>query len=228
MKGDASVFSSLSELKTAMITLYTWTTPNGRKISIALEELGLPYIVKPVNIGKDEQFTPEFLAVGPNNKIPAVVDEEGVDRSTRVFETAAILIYLAEKTGRLLPAHGAARAETLEWLIWTVAGLAPMFGQWNYFANRAAEKTPAAIARFTDEAVRLVGVLEGRLSRSLYLGGGEYSVADISGYTWTQAVLEKLKQHAGEALAPTPHIDRWLEEVAARPAVQRGMRVPAV
>jgi len=225
---SGSVFPSLSELKTAMITLYTWTTPNGRKVSIALEELGLPYIVKPVNIGKDEQFTPDFLAVGPNNKIPAIVDEEGLDRSTSMFETAAILIYLAEKTGKLLPAQGAARAETLEWLIWTVASLGPMFGQWNYFANRAEEKTPAAIERFTDEAVRLVGVLEGRLGRSHYLGGSAYSIADISGYTWTLAVMASLRQHIGEELAPTPHIDRWLAEVGARPAVKQGMLVPAV
>jgi GST-like protein len=211
-----------------MITLYTWTTPNGRKISIMLEETGLSYIAKPVNLGKDEQFTPDFLSIGPNNKIPAIIDEEGVDRSTSVFESAAILIYLAEKTGQLLPAHGRHRHETLEWLIWSVASLAPMLGQWNYFANRATEKTPAAIARFTDEAIRLMSVLEGRLSRSLYLGGGDYSIADISAYTWVVATLRPLRAQAGEALAPTPFTDRWLAEIAARPAVQRGMLVPQV
>ena len=152
-----------------MITLYTWTTPNGRKASIMLEETGLSYTAVPVNIGKDEQFAPDFLALSPNNKIPAIVDEEGVDRRQTVFETAAILTYLAEKTGQFLPAHGPRRAETLEWLAWSVSGFAPMLGQWNYFANRAEEKTPAAIARFTKEAARLFGVLERRLERGPYL-----------------------------------------------------------
>lgn len=210
-----------------MITLYTWTTPNGRKIAIMLEETGLSYIAKPVDISKDEQFTPEFLNIGPNNKIPAIVDEEGVDRSTSVFESGAILIYLAEKTGMLLPAHGKRREETLEWLFWTVSGLAPMLGQWNFFANRAHDKVPLAITRFTDEGVRLFDVLEERLSRSLYLGG-DYSIADISAYPWVSAILRSFRAQAGEALAPTPHIDRWMAEIAARPAVQRGMLVPQV
>ena len=210
-----------------MITLHTWTTPNGRKISIMLEETGLSYIVKPVNIGREEQFSPEFLAIGPNNKIPAIVDEEGVDRRTSVFETAAILIYLAEKTGMLLPAHGPRRQETLEWLSWTVSGLAPMMGQWAYFARRAEVKTPAAIERFTTEGARLFRVLEARLGQAVYMAH-DYSIADISGYTWVQATIKPFREHAGEALGPTPHIDRWLAEIAARPAVQRGMNVPEV
>ncbi len=210
-----------------MITLHTWTTPNGRKISIMLEETGLSYVAKPVNIGKDEQFDPDFLAISPNNKIPAIVDEEGVDRRTTLFESGAILVYLADKTGMLLPAHGRRREETLEWLFWSVSGLAPMLGQWNYFANRAPDKTPAAIDRFTKEAVRLTGVLEGRLSGSHYLAG-DYSIADISTYTWTSAMLRPLRAHAGDALAPPPHVDRWLAEIASRPAVQRGMQVPQV
>ena len=210
-----------------MITLYTWTTPNGRKVSIMLEEVGLSYVAKPVNIGKDEQFSPDFLAISPNNKIPAIVDEEGVDRRQTVFETSAILTYLAEKTGQLLPAHGARRIEVQEWLAWSISGYAPMLGQWNYFANRAKEKTPAAIDRFTTEAARLFGVLEKRLSAATYLAH-DYSIADISTYTWTAAVLHGFRAASPDALPPTPHIERWMSEIAARPAVQRGMRVPEV
>ncbi len=210
-----------------MITLYTWKTPNGHKASIMLEETGLSYAARPVDIGKDEQFSPEFLAIGPNNKIPAIVDEEGVDRRQSVFETGAILIYLAEKAAMLLPTHGRRRVETLEWLAWSISGLAPMLGQWNYFANRAEVKTPAAIGRFTTEASRLFMVLEDRLSQATYLAE-DYSIADISTYPWTAAVLKRFRDAAPEALAPTPHIDRWLAEIAARPAVQRGMKVPDV
>ena len=210
-----------------MITLYTWTTPNGRKASVMLEEVGLDYTVRTVNIGKDEQFAPEFLAISPNNKIPAIVDEEGVDRRQSVFETAAILTYLAEKTGKLLPAHGHKRVETLEWLAWSIGGYAPMLGQWNYFAKRAKEKTPAAIDRFTEEAARLFGVLEGRLTETGFLAH-DYSIADVSTYTWTAAVLHTFRETAPNAIGPTPHIERWMAEIAARPAVQRGMEVPKV
>lgn len=210
-----------------MITLYTWKTPNGHKASVMLEETGLSYMAVPVNIGEGEQFAPEFLAISPNNKIPAIVDEEGVDRRLSVFETGAILIYLAEKAGMLLPSSGQRRAETLAWLFWSVSGLAPMLGQWNYFARRAEEKTPAAISRFTDEAVRLLKVLETRLSQAVYLAE-DYSIADISAYTWTAAMMRRVREAAGEALPPTPHIERWLSEIAARPAVQRGMKVPEV
>ena len=210
-----------------MITLYTWATPNGRKASIMLEETDLSYAARPVDIGKDEQFTPEFLAISPNNKIPAIVDEEGVDRRQSVFETAAILTYLAEKTGQLLPAHGPRRVETLEWLAWSVSGLAPMLGQWTYFARRAPEPVPAAIDRFTAEVARLFGVLEQRLSHGTYLAG-DFSIADISTYTWTAAVLHAFQKAAPDALGPTPYIERWMAEIAARPAVQRGMQVPQV
>jgi GSH-dependent disulfide-bond oxidoreductase len=210
-----------------MITLYTWTTPNGRKASIMLEETGLSYVAVPVDIGQDQQFDPGFLALSPNNKIPAIVDEEGVDRRRTVFETAAILTYLAEKTGMFLPAHGHRRAETFEWLAWSVSGLGPMLGQWNYFARRAPEPVPAAIERFTTEVARLFGVLERRLSEGLYLAG-DYSIADISTYTWTAAVLHAFRKHSPDALGPTPHIERWMSEIAARPAVQRGMNVPEV
>lgn len=210
-----------------MITLYTWTTPNGRKISIMLEELGEAYEVRPINIGKDEQFGPDFLKVSPNNKIPAIVDARGEGPPRTLFETAAILIHLAETSGRFLPQSGPERDRALEWLVWSVAGLGPMFGQWNYFANRATEKVPAAIERFSTEAIRLVRVLEGRLGEAPYLAG-EYGVADISAYTWTKAVLAKLKEQSGAALSPTPAIDRWMGEIEARPAVGRGMLIPKI
>ena len=208
-----------------MITLHTWTTPNGRKASIMLEEVGLPYTVVPVNIGKDEQFAPDFLRLSPNNKIPAIVDEEGVDRRQTVFETSAILTYLAEKTGRLLPAHGPRRVQTQEWLAWSVSGPGPMFGQWNYFANRAKEPVPAAIERFAVEVGRLLGVLERRLTDRAYLAG-DYSIADISTYSWTAAIYDSYRRQSGEALGPTPPIDRWLADIAGRPPVQRGIKVP--
>jgi GST-like protein len=210
-----------------MITLYTWTTPNGRKASVMLEETGLSYVAKAVDIAKNEQFAPDFLAISPNNKIPAIVDEEGVDRRQTVFETSAILTYLAEKTGKLLPAHGPRRVEAQEWLAWSISGYAPMLGQWNYFARRAKEKTPAAIARFTEEAARLFGVVERRLAEASFLAH-DYSIADISTYTWTAAVLHGFREAAPDALGPTPHIERWMAEIASRPAVQRGMEVPKV
>ncbi len=210
-----------------MIDLYTWTTPNGRKPSIMLEETGLSYTVHPINIGKDEQFAPEFLAISPNNKIPAIVDHEGVDGRHVVFESGAILIYLAEKTGKLLPRSGPRRELTLEWLFWSIGGIGPMFGQFGYFAVRAKEKTPAAVDRFTDEAIRLMGVLEKRLTEAQFLAE-DYSIADICSYPWVKAVFDPLRQQAGEKLKPTPAVDRWLEEIGARPAVQLGMAVPKV
>ena len=166
-----------------MITLHTWTTPNGRKISIALEEMGLPYEVKPVNIGANAQFEPNFLAISPNNKIPAIVDHDAPGGAVTLFESGAILLHLAERTGRFLPASGAARAATLEWLFWQVGGVGPMFGQLGYFALRAPEKLPAAIERFREEALRLLGVMEKRLAAAPYLGG-EYSIADMATYPW--------------------------------------------
>ena len=158
-----------------MITLYTWSTPNGRKISILLEELGLPYEVRPVNIGKDEQFDPAFLAIAPNNKIPAIVDHDAEGGPLSLFESGAILTYLADKTGRFLAPSGPARWRTLEWLFWQVGGLGPMLGQLGYFAGRAPEKLPLAIGRFSDEARRLLGVMETRLAASSYLGGADYT-----------------------------------------------------
>jgi GST-like protein len=211
-----------------MITLHTWTTPNGRKISIALEEMALPYEVKPINIGAGEQFSPGYLAISPNNKIPAIIDHDALGGSVSVFESGAILIYLAERSGRFLPASGAARAAVLEWLFWQVGGPGPMLGQLFYFANRAPEKIPQAIDRFTDEAVRLVGVAEKRLAAVPYLGGEAYSIADMAAYPWLAAGLGILRGVAGKKLAATPGLDRWLAELSERPAVKRGMAVPEV
>jgi GST-like protein len=207
-----------------MITLYTWTTPNGRKASIMLEEIGADYAVKPVDLGQDEQFDPAFLALSPNNKIPAIVDPDGEGGERVVFETGAILTYLAEKSGRFLASSGRRRDEALEWLFWSSSSLSPMLGQWNYFVLRAPEKVPPAIERFTKESVRLFGVLEKRLAAEPYLAG-EYSIADIATFTWVNAVGAKLKEHASD-LGDTPSIDRWLQDIEARPAVQRGMAVP--
>ncbi|CAN5696238.1 glutathione S-transferase N-terminal domain-containing protein [soil metagenome] len=211
-----------------MITLYTWTTPNGRKISIMLEELGLPYKVHAINIGRDEQFAPAFLNVSPNNKIPAIEDDDAEGGALAIFESGAILTYLAEKTGRFLPASGAARFKTLEWLHWQIGGLGPMLGQLGFFAVRSKERAPLAIHRFTDEADRLLGVMERRLTESPYLGGAEYSIADIAAYPWTLAATTFLGQVLAPALEAKPALHRWLEAVGARPAVARGMNVPVV
>jgi GST-like protein len=208
-----------------MITLYTWTTPNGRKIPIALEEMGLPYTVTPIDIGANAQFAPEFLAVSPNNKIPAIVDHDAPGGPVSVFESGAILVYLAERSGQFLPAGGAARAKVLEWLFWQVGGLGPMLGQLFYFATRAPERLPLAVGRFQDEAVRLLQVMEKRLVEAPYLGGDDYSIADMAAYPWTSLALGAVRQMAGEALGATPALDRWHEAMGARPAVQKGMAV---
>ena len=211
-----------------MITLYTWTTPNGRKISIALEEMGLPYEVKPINIGKDEQFAPDFLRIAPNNKIPAIVDHDAPGGPLSIFESGAILQYLADKTGQFLPASGAGRYKVLEWLNWQMGGLGPMLGQLNYFANRAPEKLPLAIGRFRDEGVRLMHVMEKQLASHAFLGGADYSIADMAAYGWTLGGLPGLKALAPDQLGPTPATDLWLMTVGGRDAVKRGMAVPQV
>ena len=208
-----------------MITLHTWKTPNGHKVSILLEELGLPYAVVPVDISKGEQFTPGFLAISPNNKIPAVVEKDGVDGRRTLFETGAILLHLADETGQLLAKSGPRRDEALEWLFWSCTGLAPMLGQWNAFAVRADTPNSGAIEKFTQEAVRLLNVLERRLGEAPFLAH-DYSIADISAFTWTAAILPKLRQKAPDALGETPAIDRWLAEIGARQAVKRGLLVP--
>lgn len=210
-----------------MITLYTWTTPNGRKASIMLEEVGLPYEVRPVNIGADEQFAPEFLKVSPNNKIPAIVDDAPQEGDpVSVFESGAILQYLAEKTGRLLAPSGPARVAALEWTYWQVGGLGPMLGQLGYFAHRAPDKHEPSIARFRDEGNRLLDVMERRLGEAEYLAGADYSIADIACYAWASASQRMLRATLGAT--ERPGVARWLEAVGARPAVQRGMEVPKV
>ncbi|MES2071100.1 MAG: glutathione S-transferase N-terminal domain-containing protein [Pseudomonadota bacterium] len=211
-----------------MITLHTWTTPNGRKISIMLEELGLPYKIQPVNIAKNEQFSPEFLSISPNNKIPAIVDQDAGGAPLTVFESGAILTYLAEKSGRFLAASGPERYKALEWLHWQIGGYGPMLGQLGYFGVRSSEKIPAAIQRFADEAERLLSVMEKRLGESPYLAGAQYTIADIATYPWTVAAASLLKSILGESLANKPGIQRWMNEIAARPAVQRGMLVPSL
>ena len=209
-----------------MIMLYTWTTPNGRKVSIMLEELGLPYAVKAVNIGKGEQLTPEFLAISPNNKIPAIVDDEAEGGPLSIFESGAILTYLAEKSGRFLPPSGPARFKTLEWLHWQIGGLGPMLGQLGFFAVFSKEKAPLAIDRFTGEASRLLGVMERRLAEAPYLGGQEYSIADIASYAWTLSTTTLLKGPLEASMATKPHVLAWLKTIGERPAVQRGMAIP--
>lgn len=209
-----------------MIQLYTWSTPNGRKVSITLEELGLPYVVHPVNIGKDEQFAADFLRIAPNNKIPAIVDEDGPGGPLPIFESGAILTYLAEKTGRLLATSGPERYRALEWLHWQIGGLGPMLGQLGFFAVRSAEKAPLAIDRFTAEAARLLGVMDKRLNEVPYLAGTEYTIADISCYAWTLAATTFLKDALAGHLDDKASLRAWLDRVGERPAVQRGMAVP--
>ena len=208
------------------LVLYTWTTPNGRKISIMLEELGLRYDVRPIDISREKQFAPEFLRISPNNKIPALVDEEAKGGSLAVFESGAILTYLAEKTGRFLAPSGAARYAAMEWLHWSIGGLGPMVGQLNFFSLRSPGKAPLATDRFTREADRLLGVMNRRLSESTYLGGCDYSIADIAAYTWTFFVSTRLDHVLAESLSSKPAIYRWLRDVGDRPGVRRGMMVP--
>ena len=205
-----------------MIDLYTWRTPNGRKVSIMLEEVELPYAAHPIDIGKDEQFAPDFLAISPNNKIPAIVDRDGPGGDPySVFESGAILLYLSEKAGgRFLPRDARPRYDVMQWLMFQMGGVGPMFGQAHHFI-RAKEAVPYAIERYKNEARRLYGVMEKRLSAHEYLAG-EYSVADIATYPW----VGRHEMHQVD-LADFPQVKRWFDAVSARPAVQRGMKVPA-
>jgi GSH-dependent disulfide-bond oxidoreductase len=204
-----------------VIDLYTWGTPNGRKASIMLEEVGLPYRVLPIDISKGAQHTPEFLAINPNGRIPAIIDSEGPGgKPIRIFESGAILIYLAEKTGKLLSAEPRRRMETLVWLMFQMGGVGPMFGQAHHFLRAAPEPVPYGIERYTKETRRLYGVLDGRLGEEAYLAG-EYSIADIATYPW----VARHDWHKVE-LKDFPNVARWYEAIGARPAVARGMRVP--
>ena len=208
----------------APIEVWSWPTPNGHKVHIMLEELGLPYEVVPINIGAGDQFRPEFLAITPNHRIPAIVDPEGPGgQRFTLFESAAILIYLAEKTGSpLLPKDPATRYRCLEWTMFQMGGVGPMFGQYNHFANYAPEKLPYAIERYTNEVARLHRVLEKRLSASPFLAGPDYSIADICTFPWIRNADRR-----GISLDDYPNLRRWHDAIAARPAVQRGVQVLA-
>lgn len=200
-----------------MIDLYYWTTPNGHKITIFLEETGLEYRLRPINIGRGEQFDPAFLKIAPNNRIPAIVDHAPADGGEPIalFESGAILSYLAEKTGRFLPNDTRGRYETLQWLFWQMAGLGPMAGQNHHFRNYAPEKLPYAIERYVKETNRLYGVLDKRLADREYMAGA-YSIADMAAYPWIVPY-----EAQGQTLADFPNLKRWFEAIAARPAVQR-------
>ena len=203
--------------KKIVIDLYTWTTPNGRKISIALEELGLPYEVHPVDIGKDEQFRPEFLKIAPNNRIPAIVDR---DNGMSLMESGAILIYLADKTGKLLPKSGEPRYRAIEWLMWQMGGPGPMFGQVHHFVKYNPGKSPYAEERYSKEAHRLYGVLNRRLEGREFVAD-EYSIADIAIWPWVSRYEWQTVD-----LNQYPNVKRWYIAIANRPAVQRGYQVP--
>jgi GSH-dependent disulfide-bond oxidoreductase len=205
-----------------MIDLYTWATPNGHKVSIMLEEIGLEYCVHPVDIANDEQFEPGYLAINPNGKIPAIVDRAGPGgTSFSVFESGAILIYLAEKTGLLLSSDPRPRSQAIQWLIFQVGGIGPMFGQAQHFRRFAPQPLPYAVERYTKEAARLYGVLDRRLAASEFLAEGGYSIADIASYPWVTR-----SEWQGVSIADYPHVRRWAAAVGERPAVQRGMQVP--
>jgi GST-like protein len=207
-----------------LIELFSWPTPNGQKIHIALEELALPYKVTAVNIGEGEQFKPEFLAINPNHRIPAIVDDDGPGgQKLSLFESGAILIYLAEKTGRLIPTEPAARYICLQWLMFQMGGVGPMFGQANHFANYAPEKIPYAIDRYVNEAHRLLRVLEKRLAETKYLAGRDYTIADIATFPWVRSAAAGGHVDLNE----TPAVKNWVEGIEARPAVERGLAVLA-
>ena len=204
-----------------MIKVYSWATPNGHKVHIMLEECGLPYRAIPVDIGAGEQFAADFLAISPNNKIPALVDPDGPDgQPISLFESGAILLYLAGKTGRLLPADTRGKYEVLQWLMFQMGGVGPMLGQAHHFRIYAPEKLPYAIERYTREAHRLYGVMDKRLAQSTYLGGPSYSIADIAVFPWLRSW-----KNQGIDWNDFPHLKGWFDEIAARPAVKRGVEV---
>ena len=206
-----------------MIDLHYWTTPNGHKVTIFLEETGLPYRIVPVNISTGEQFKPEFLAIAPNNRIPAMVDHAPEDGGAPVslFESGAILQYLAEKTGRFLPTNRRGRAEVMQWLFWQMGGLGPMAGQNHHFVQYAPEKLPYAITRYVNETNRLYGVLNKRLADREFIAG-DYSIADMASYPW---IVPHARQQ--QNLDDFPHLKRWFEAIRARPAVQRAYAIAA-
>lgn len=200
-----------------MIDLYYWTTPNGHKITIFLEETGLPYTIKPIDIGKGEQFQPEFLKISPNNRIPAIVDNDPADGGgpLSIFESGAILEYLADKSGQFLPRDVRGRAEVMQWLFWQMGGLGPMLGQNHHFRGYTAEKIPYAIERYTKETERLYGVLDERLEDREFVAG-DYSIADMACYPWIA-----LYERQGQNLDDFPNLKRWFGAIYERPAVKR-------
>ena len=206
-----------------MIELYSWKTSNGRKATIMLEECGLPYNLHPINIGKGEQFTPEYIAINPNSKIPAMIDTEGPEgKPYTVIESGAILMYLAEKTGRFMPQDIARRYEVIQWLMWQMGGVGPIFGQVHHFLRAAEEEVPYAIERYTKECRRLYGVLDKRLEGREYVAG-DLSIADFAIFPWTARY-----DWQEVDLNDYPNVKRWFDSIMARPAVQRGMELPAV
>lgn len=205
-----------------MIDLYSWATPNGHKVHIMLEELGLPYRVHAVDIGQGDQFAPAFLAISPNNKIPAIVDPDGPDgRPIAIFESGAILLYLAEKTGRLLPREPRGRYEVVQWLMFQMGTVGPMLGQTHHFRHYAPRKIRYAIERYTNEAMRIYGIIDRRLEGREWLAG-DYSIADIATFPWLRSW-----ERQGQNIDDFPSLKRWFETIAARPAVQRGVEVLA-
>ena len=206
-----------------MIEVYSWATPNGHKVHIMLEECGLPYQAHAVDIGAGDQFAPEFLAISPNNKIPAIVDPTGPDGAPiSLFESGAILLYLAGKTGLYMPATTRGRYEMLEWLMFQMGGVGPMLGQAHHFRIYAPEKIEYAVNRYTNEAKRLYGVMNKRLAKSKYMAGGEYTIADIAIFPWLRSW-----KNQGIDWVDYPHLKGWFDEIAARPAVRRGVEVLA-
>jgi len=206
-----------------MIELYYWPTPNGHKISIALEEMGLDYEVVAVNIGKGDQFNADFLAFSPNNRMPAIIDHDGIDgQKTTLFESGAILLYLAEKTGMLMPQKMQAKKAVYEWLMWQMGGFGPMLGQAHHFNHYAPEKIEYAMNRYSQEANRLYGVLDRQLAKNPYVAGNEYSIADIAILPWTRTYQ---RQHVN--IDDYPHVKAWRETLGARKAVIDGMKVGA-
>jgi GST-like protein len=206
-----------------MIEVYSWATPNGHKVHIMLEECGLPYRPHAIDIGAGDQFTAEFLEISPNNKIPAIVDPNGPDGAPiSLFESGAILMYLAAKTGRFMPADTRGRYEMLEWLMFQMGGVGPMLGQAHHFRLYAPEKIPYAVDRYSNEAKRLYGVMNKRLAKSKYMAGPDYTIADIAIFPWLRSW-----KNQGIAWNDYPHLKGWFDEIAARPAVQRGVEVLA-
>ena len=207
-----------------MIEVYSWATPNGHKVHIMLEECGLPYRAIPVDIGAGQQFSSAFLAISPNNKIPAIVDPDGPDgRPISLFESGAILLYLAAKTGRFLPADTRGKYEVLQWLMFQMGGVGPMLGQAHHFRLYAPEKLPYAVDRYTNEAKRLYGVMNAQLAKTRYIAGPAYSIADIAIFPWLRSW-----KNQGIDWDDHPHLKGWFDEIGGRPAVQRGVEVLAV